>query len=65
MATTYDERIATAKAEAKRFLARVAEYEGARDGKGRGWSTVSESGALKRSSMDLTRALADLRKGNT
>lgn len=56
-------------AEARRFLkianelktlqnlTTVALYE--RTGR---WSTIAESGAMKRASMDLTRVLAELRK---
>lgn len=53
-------KIAVAAAEAKRFLERVRayhenppEYE---------FSGSKEGGALKRASMDLTRALAELRR---
>lgn len=46
-----------AKEEAKRFLKRVTEFEA------QGSNTYTkESGAVKRSSLDLTRALAKLRK---
>ena len=48
------EQIAETKAEAKRFLQCVDEWE-----KSRG---VKESGALRRSSMDLTRSLAKMRR---
>lgn len=63
------EKIARAKNEAIRFLNRVAEWEGAQ---GKTWEyqgqayyhdTPKQNGAVKRASMDLTRALADLRRG--
>lgn len=64
--------IQTAKQEAERFLQRVAELEAveaiekARHEKQKGtwhqkWFPV-ESGALRRSSLDLTRALAKMRR---
>ena len=48
------EQVAETKTEAKRFLQCVDEWE-----KSRG---VKESGALRRSSMDLTRSLAKMRR---
>jgi hypothetical protein len=56
-----NEKIETAKQEALRFLKRVEELE-------KEWqpstyyTACKESGAVKRASMDLTRALAELRK---
>lgn len=54
------DKLATAVAEAKRFLeaakawqTRTPEYD---------WQGSKEGGAVKRASMDLTRALAELRK---
>lgn len=62
--------IKNAEAEAKRFLARIAEYKTAvKNAKYVGHygteytaATPKESGALRRSSLDLTRSLADMRK---
>lgn len=63
--TTLDEAIA----EAKRFItiaealqAAQSEAVGARQKRTGRWSTVAESGAMKRASMDLTRKLAEVRK---
>jgi hypothetical protein len=58
------ENITAAKAEAKRFLARLAVLEGAqgKEGKWHSWEAPKERGALRRASMDLTRALAEMRK---
>lgn len=58
------EQIDRAEAEAKRFLERGAELrkKHARDiQKGYPVAGTSQSGAVRRASMDLTRALADLR----
>lgn len=52
------ETIKTAVAEAKRFIAAAKRLE-ATD---QVWSNPKESGALRRASMDLTRALADMRR---
>ncbi len=64
------EQVAETKTEAERFLRRVAEYEASRYiypiGDDQRLYTdygVKESGALRRSSMDLTRSLAKMRKG--
>jgi len=66
-----DETIKEAAAEAKRFLRRVKEYDSSRTvrssqykGKTYTYSIHKpiESGALRRSSMDLTRALAKMRR---
>lgn len=59
--------VRTAKAEAKRFLERVKALE-ERSRKDAtainylGFCGCSETGAVRRASMDLTRALADLRR---
>lgn len=60
--------IKAAAAEAKRFLQRVKEWEaeqGTYEGHG-GFrfsiSTPKQSGAVRRASMDLTRALSAMRK---
>lgn len=45
-----------------RFSKRVAEYRAAE--KAGAYSVSRESGAVRRASLDLTRALADLRKHN-
>jgi hypothetical protein len=58
------EAILDAKAEAKRFLNRVKEYEEVERLRP-GWqANPMESGALRRSSMDLTRALAFMRRSS-
>lgn len=49
-------RVLTAEEEAKRFLDRVQAYKEA------GEYSNKESAAMKRASMDLTRALADVRR---
>ncbi len=46
--------------EAKRFLARVADYKA--NPPHYEFAGNKETGALRRASMDLTRALADLRR---
>jgi len=57
------ERLIKAKKEALRFLEKVAELEKDTIGKKTGYVYGSkETGAVKRSSMDLTRSLADLRR---
>lgn len=53
-------RVAEAEAEARRFLRRVDQWKAARKEPG---THPRESGAMKRASMDLSRALAALRKG--
>ena len=55
------EKIRAAVNDAKRFLAAVKKLEEA-EKQGFGYSTPRESGAVKRASMDLTRALADMRR---
>jgi uncharacterized protein YqfA (UPF0365 family) len=66
-----DKTIATAKAEARRFLAAAAALETELDHQKQEAASRSfpvyinapkYSGALRRASMDLTRALADLRR---
>lgn len=54
-------RVDECEAEARRFLARVAAWRKARKEPG---THPKESGAMKRASMDLSRALAVLRKGD-
>jgi len=54
-------RVAEAEAEARRFLKRVDQWKAARKEPG---THPRESGAMKRASMDLSRALAALRKGD-
>jgi hypothetical protein len=59
--------IKTAEAEAKRFLAKVSEWrkaQGTYEANGTTYSnhTPKECGAVKRASMDLTRALSTMRK---
>lgn len=53
-----DPKLKAAMAEARRFL-RKAEELAACDG---AYSNPRESGAVRRASMDLTRALADYRR---
>lgn len=55
------QRVDEAEAEARRFLKRVAQWKAARKEPG---THPRESGAMKRASMDLSRALATLRKGD-
>ena len=59
--------IKAAEAEAKRFLERVAEWRRAQRPKTYALGTYTpatprESGAMKRASLDLTRALAKMRR---
>lgn len=61
------DRIKDAENEAKRFLTRVAEWRKAQktnhyNGHDYPIFTAKECGAVRRSSMDLTRALAAMRK---
>jgi len=58
-----DDKIMTAEKKAKRFLARVQQLK-ARRAKADlyDFQGCVESGAVRRASMALTRALADLRK---
>lgn len=55
-------RVDVAEAEARRFLSRVAAWRNAFVADP--GTHPKESGAMKRASMDLTRALATLRKGD-
>lgn len=58
-------RVDECEAEAKRFLKRVAAWRKAqKDYPGQFPNTPAESGAMKRASMDLSRSLAVLRKGD-
>ena len=54
-------KIRDAISEAQRFVSRAKEWL-ALDNQYKGISGTKEGGALRRSSMDLTRALARLRK---
>ena len=56
------EAVDKAIAEAKRFIEKASELKLVSAGK-TGYSFPKESGATMRASMDLTRALADLRQG--
>ena len=59
-----DETIQVAADEAMRFIRRVARYEEAKKENALiGVCGSREGGDLRRSSMDLTRALADMRQG--
>ena len=56
------QKLANAKREAKRFLACVALVEERAMERQEPFFGSKETGALRRASMDLTRALADLRR---
>lgn len=56
-----NETIEIAVAEAERFIAAAKRLEEAEKTNGRGVNP-KENGALRRASMDLTRALADMRR---
>lgn len=57
------EKLDAAVAEAKRFIARAKELKNRRKaGDLYDFQGCRESGAVRRASMDLTRALADLRR---
>jgi hypothetical protein len=57
------QKIENAMNEAYRFLAAADQWKKAEEEKRDGWySLPKQSGAVKRASMDLTRALAELRK---
>ena len=55
----YQKRLDTVEAETRRFLGKLLDYRAAITGDG---TTPKEAGAMKRASLDLTRALANLRK---
>ena len=55
------DRIKEVRVEIERFLSRLKELELAKQNNP-GWGTPAESGAVRRASMDLTRALAKLRR---
>lgn len=55
-------KIKEAKAEAMRFLRKVAELEAAEGDNAEILWGSKQSGAVRRSSMDLTRSLAEMRK---
>lgn len=62
-----DKKLKAAEAEAKRFLARVSAWrqaQGTYEHSGFTFHihTPRENGAVRRASLDLTRALADLRR---
>lgn len=64
---TFEERIQVAEAEARRFLDRCEKWQKSQGVEKTAYgtfkkNTFKENGALKRSSMDLTRALAEIRK---
>lgn len=54
-------KIDAVKVEMKRLEARIKNLEESDDGTHRYWAS-KETGAVRRASMDLTRALAELRK---
>lgn len=65
-----DETLDEAVTEAKRFLREVGKYKAAKNASPsirmaacKRWSTVAEHAAVKRASLDLTRKLAEMRKG--
>ena len=57
-----DVTLKRAAVEANRFLTAVANFEAVRIGDEYIYFGSKEGGALRRASMDLTRALADLRR---
>ena len=57
-----DVTLKRAAVEANRFLTAVANFEEERRGNEMIYFGSKEGGALRRASMDLTRALADLRR---
>ena len=59
-----EQKLKAAIDEAKRFLSRATALHKVATNYGGYYSNPKEQGAVKRSSMDLTRALADLRKPN-
>lgn len=55
--------VKTAEVEAKRFLEAISKVEKSQpDAPSYGYNTSKETGALRRASLDLTRALAEMRK---
>lgn len=55
--------VIAARLEAERFLRKVAEYEGTDSFKQTGYiPSCKQAAAVKRASMDLSRALSDLRR---
>lgn len=59
----FDEKVNATIKEAKRFLAKGSEYlNKVETGECYKSGYCKESGAVRRASMDLTRALADMRK---
>ena len=61
-----DTTLELAVAEAQRFLEKAEMYKDATAGlpEGKAWMTAGkERSSVKRASMDLTRALSDLRQG--
>lgn len=62
MSDTFKKRVTAAEAEARRFLDRVRAWRlnGVQDGFVTG---CKHRGAIKRASMDLSRSLAEVRKG--
>jgi len=55
-----EQKLKAAEFEAKRFLERVNELRKANSQQP--WTNPKERGAVRRASMDLTRALAELRR---
>lgn len=64
MPNTLEDRVAQAENEAKRFLRRVREWRETTEG-GAAYPCGKATATVKRASMDLTRALVEVRKGNT
>lgn len=56
------EAIKAAVAEAKRFITRAETLLNTEDQRMYGYGSPKESGACRRASLDLTRALAEMRK---
>lgn len=55
-----DAKLNAVEAEMKRFAERITAFRKAQ--RKHEWQNPRESGAVRRASMDLTRALADLRR---
>lgn len=60
----FNERLAEAEKEAKRFLRRAADFRRSLNAEAQEYwfSSSKERAAVKRSSMDLSRSLSDLRR---
>lgn len=63
MKSSFEQNVIIAEAEARRFLARVKLWREKAD-KERMFVGCQYSAAVKRGSMDLSRSLTEVRKGN-